>query len=484
MDIDGQTTMILLILGISLLAGVVASKLSYRIGLPALVLFVAVGMTLGSWIYFDDAWLSQLVGTVALVQILFDGGLQTEWRLVRPIARPAVILATLGVVATTVITGLITWWVLGVDLPTAMLVGAIVGSTDAAATFAVIGTSDLPARLKHTLEFESGMNDPMAVFLTILVLDWIKLGPPNLLNAFGFLFWQMGLGVVAGLLVGRFVAWALPKLRLQASGLYPILMTALAFTTYGLVSWLNGSGFMAVYILGIVIARGEIPYRQSVYRFHEGLAWIAQIVMFTLLGLLVFPAQAMKVAIPGMLIAAGLMLVARPIAVWLLTIGQGFSVKERWLLSWAGLRGAVPIIVATYPLLAGIPGSHLVFNVVFFVVLSSAALQGSTISWVADKLGLLTEGAPPRPITLELVAMERLNADMIEVELSASSSAVGHRLAELHLPDQVTVSAIYRKGKVVTPRGGTRLLEGDVLFILVNKEQSPIVQRFFVGDEA
>ncbi|MFZ5828023.1 MAG: potassium/proton antiporter [Bacillota bacterium] len=485
--IDPQVVLVLLIVGLLVLAGVVASKLAFRIGVPALVLFIAVGMVLGSdttgWIYFDDAWLAQLVGTVALVQILFEGGLQTEWRQLRRVVWPALSLASVGVLVTVLVTGGLAWLALGIDPVLALLLGSIVGSTDAAAVFAVIGHQDLPRRLKYTLEAESGINDPMAVFLTLLMMEWARTGPPNPVEAVGFLLWQMGLGAAGGWLIGRVLSWALPRLRLQASGLYPILLLAVALSTFAVVSWLNGSGFVAVYILAVYLGGLEIPYRQSVLRFHEGLAWLAQIVMFIMLGLLVFPEQIPPVALPGLVIAGGLILLARPLAVWLSTLGMGFRWQERALLAWAGLRGAVPIILATYPLLAGVEGSGLIFNVVFFVVLTSAAIQGSLVSPVANWLGLVQGTVPPRPITLELVAMERLNADMIEVELTESSRATGRRLAELALPEQVTVSALYRDGRVVIPRGSTRLQPGDVLFILAHKGQSPRVRELLAGEE-
>lgn len=470
--IDTQILTVTLIAGIVLLSGVLSSRLSYRLGVPALVLFVIAGMIMGRWYYFDDAWLAQLVGTIALVVILFNGGLETEWKQMRKVLFPAGLLATLGVVVTAALTGLITWWLLDIDLPSALLIGAIVGSTDAAATFAVLGNHNLPPRLRYLLEAESGMNDPMAVFLTLMMIDWIKTGPPTVLEALGFVIWQMGLGVAAGLAVGRLLAWLLPRLRMQNSSLYSIFLTAVALALFGVVSWLNGSGFMAVYILGIYVATIDIPYQPTVMRFHQGLAWIAQITMFTLLGLLVFPSELLPVIVPGLLISIGLAVVARPVAVWLLTLGMGFELRERILIAWAGLRGAVPIILATYPLLAGVPESNMVFNIVFFVVMTSAFVEGSGIGPVARWLGLLEEGAPPTPVTLELIAMEKLNVDMVEVELSENSRGVGRRLAELNLPEYITVSAIYRNGRVVTPRGSTVLLAGDVLFMLAPKEKS------------
>lgn len=475
-----------LVLGISLMIGVIASKLSNRIGVPALVLFIGAGMLLGSdisgWIYFDNAEAAQLIGSIALVEILFQGGLETDWRHLRKVLLPSSVLATAGVIVTTLITGLIAWWALDISLPMALLIGSIVGSTDAAATFAVIGNSDVPSRLKHTLEAESGLNDPMAIFLTMLMIEWVQEGMPSAPHALAFLLLQMGLGVAAGLAGGWLMKRIIPRIRLQASGLYPILLIGVAFALFAVVSLAGGSGYMAVYILGIYLAATELPYRQSVFRFHEGMAWLAQIVMFTMLGLLVFPSQLPGIAWPASLIAAGQILIARPLAAWLGTLGMGFTWRELVVLAWAGLRGAVPVILATYPLVAGIPESDTIFNVVFFVVLFSCVLQGSTIPWVAERLGLLVKGGPPRPIRLELVAMERLNADMLEVELHDSSLATGRRLSEIGLPEQVTISAIYRNGRVVIPRGGTRLEAGDVLFVLAPRDSSGRVEALLVGE--
>jgi len=477
---------VLLIAGGLLLTGVVTTKLASRMGVPALVLFLLVGMLLGSdisgLIYYDDAWTAQLVGTVALVIILFEGGLHTDWSRLRRVAMPAASLATVGVAVTVLITGLLARFALGVDWPLALLVGAIVGSTDAAAVFAVIGNQNIPGRLKATLEAESGLNDPMAVVLTILTMEWVSHGPPSGWATVGLLLWQIVLGGVLGLLAGRLAAWGLSRLRLESSGLYPILLFAAAIFTFALTSWLEGSGFIAVYALAVMLGGTEMPYRQSVLRFHEGLAWLAQMVMFILLGLLVFPRQLPPVILPGLLLAGGLMLVARPAAVWLSTLGMGFSLRERALLAWAGLRGAVPIILATYPLLAGVPGSDTIFNVVFFVVLTSAVVQGASISRVAGALGLVRGKAPPKAVTLELIAMERLDTVLLEIILPAGSEAVGRELAALNLPDQATVSALLRSGRVITPRGATRLQAGDTLFVLVGKDQSAGIRKLLEGD--
>lgn len=477
----------LLILGALLLSGIVTTKVASRMGVPALVLFIAVGMILGSdvtgLIYFDDAWLAQFVGTIALVVILFEGGLQANWKQLRRVAVPALSLATVGVLITVILTGLVAWLALDLDLPMAMLVGSIVGSTDAAAVFAVISGQNIRKRLKATLEVESGANDPMAVFLTLLMLAWIQTGAPKFWAAIGFLVWQMGLGLVIGILLGMLTVRMMSLVRLEASGLYPILLFGMAIFTFAAASWLNGSGLIAVYILAIYLGNRELPYRQSIVRFFEGTASLAQMVMFILLGLLVFPGQLTSVIAPGLVIAGGLMLVARPAAVWLSTIGMGFTTSERTLLAWAGLRGAVPIVLATFPMLAGITHSNMIFNVVFFVVLTSALIQGATVSRLASFLGLTEGAAPVQPMTLELVAMEKVDVDLVEFTLPSGSPAEGRRLAELALPEHITVSALVRSGRVISPRGGTRLQAEDVLFLLMQKNKSHLVRPIFEGPD-
>lgn len=478
----------LLLVGALLLAGVFTTKLASRIGVPALVLFIAVGMVLGSdisgLIYFDDARLAQLVGTTALVLILFEGGLQTRWKQVRAVLVPALFLSTAGVLITVALTGFLAQWVLGLDPPMALLVAATVGSTDAAAVFAVLRDQAIRQRLKATIELESGLNDPMAVFLTVLMLNWVQHGSLDLGKSIGFLIWQLGLGLAAGLAAGRAAVWFLYRVRFDSSALYPILLASAAIFVFAVTTLSGGSGFVAVYTLGILLGSMELPYRQSIIRFHEGIASLAQMVMFILLGLLVFPRQMLKVALPGLLIAGGLMFVARPVAIWLSTLRMGYTTAERLLLAWAGLRGAVPIILATFPLVAGVPRSDVIFHVVFFVVLTSALIQGATIFPLAKRLRLVEASVRPKAVSLELVAVEKCNADVIEVEVPKGAEVEGKRLSELNLPEQVSVSAIVRNNQIVAPRGVTRLEAGDVLFILTSKEQRHQVLELFAAGDA
>lgn len=484
---DSGILQVLLLVGVLLIAGVMVTKISSRVGMPTLIGFLLMGMILGSdvtgWIYFDNARIAQAVGTAALVIILFQGGLETKWSEVRPVVVPSISLATIGVLVTVLITGVTTFWIMDFELPEALLVGAIVGSTDAAAVFAVIGNQNLKGRVKSTLEAESGLNDPMAVFLTLFMMEWIQQGPPSVWAAIGSLVWEMGIGLLGGLLFGKLLVWLLNKIRLDASTLYPILLTAAAVLAFAVVSMVEGSGFVTVYVLGVYLGSVDLPYRQPILRFHEAEAWLAQMFMFVILGLLVFPSHLVTVWWPALLVAAALALVARPLAVWISTIGMGFSSREKALMSWAGLKGAVPIVLATYPLLAGIPQSGLIFNVVFFVVLVSTAFQGSTIPWLAERLGLVDGEVTSRAVRLELVSVSKANVDLMEVELPAHSRIAGKRISELLLPPEATVSAVLRGEKVVTPRGWTRLESGDLLYILVSREQRMAVQQVFADAE-
>lgn len=482
---DSQITYDLLWFGILLLAGVAATKLSSRVGVPALVLFIAVGMILGGDITgllpFDDARIAQFVGTAALVIILFEGGLQTDWRELRQALWPSVSLATIGVVLTAVLTGFVALTLRELDVLTAMLLASIIGSTDAAAVFAVIGRLQVRRRMKVTVESESAMNDPMAVLLTVFLIRWIMAGPPSAGEAVVFLVWQMGFGLAAGIGSGWLAVRALRRLRYEASGLYPIFVIAMAFVSWAVTTALNGSGFVAVFVLGVFLGHHELPYKNSIIRFNAGIAWLGQIVMFTMLGLLVNPSQLPYVAGAGLLIAAAQMFVTRPIAVWLSTLGMRYPLREKVWIAWGGLRGAVPIVLATYPLMAGVPHSDLIFNVVFFVVLLSALLQGGTIKALAVRLGLVEGVAPPQTVKLELLAMEELEVDMVGVSLPDGARAVGSRLADCDLPESMTVSAILRDGKIVTPRGMTRLQAGDYLFVLAPKEESHRLGELFAG---
>jgi cell volume regulation protein A len=475
MFLESFGTDALVLLGaLLLISGVLVAKFSNRLGLPSLVLFILVGMLLGSdglgFVYFDNAYIAQIIGIFALVIILFEGGLQTKYSTVKSVIVPSVSLATLGVLLTSAIVGWSAYLIFDVTLLEGMLFGAIVGSTDAAAVFATLKERNIKAKMGATLEAESGTNDPMAVFLTISFIELISIPETSIWLLVPSFFWQMGIGLAVGLAVGKLASVSINRINLDSSGLYPIFSVAFALLTFGMASIIGASGFLAVYVAALVIGNSELTYRYSIFQFNEGFAWMAQILMFILLGLLVFPGQlfSLGIILEGLLLSFILMFVARPVAVFLSTIGMKYTLKEKTFLSWAGLRGAVPIVLATFPIVAGLDNAQFFFNVVFFVVLSSALVQGSTISWLAKKLHLTGPKKDNPHHSLELISMGKANAEMVQYKTNADSAIVGKKLHEIAFPNKANISAIVRDEKLITPYGETEIQEGDFLYILVS----------------
>lgn len=442
-----------------------------------------VGMVMGSdvlgIVYFDNAALAQMIGVIALVIILFEGGLQTNWKDVKPVIIPSLSLATAGVLITSGVVAVAAKLILGLDWLEAILFGAIVGSTDAAAVFAVLKGHNISSKLGSTLEAESGSNDPMAVFLTVAMIELITSPDASIIKLIGDFFLQMGLGLILGFIFGKVAVKALNSINLDSSGLYPVFATAFALLTYGVTAFLNGSGLLAVYVTAIIIGNAEIAYRHSIFRFSEGFAWMMQILMFVILGLLVFPSELLNSAIiiKGILLSVILMVLARPAAVFLSTIRMNYSHKERIFLSWAGLKGAVPIILATFPLLAGIEDSHQIFNVVFFVVLTSALIQGTTIPMLANILRLNGPKKTTPMQSLELVSLGKADAEMIEYEMESDGAIVGKTLTEIPFPEGALVNAIIRNGKLIAPTGNTVIMAGDFLYILSARKNKPQLKK-------
>lgn len=470
-----DTDYIILLFALLLILGVITTKFSSRLGVPALVLFILLGMLLGSdaldVIYFDNMNIAQLIGVIALIIILFEGGFQTKLSSVKMVAGPSLVLATVGVLLTAALVGIGAKLILDISWLEAFLIGSIVGSTDASAVFAVLKGKNIQEKMTATLEVESGSNDPMAVFLTISVIQLIVSENASILLFIASFFWQMGIGLLLGLLFGKLGAKTINKINLDSSGLYPVLALAFAVITYSVTAMINASGLLAVYIAAMVIGNSDLTYRHSILRFYEGLAWMMQILMFILLGLLVFPSQLVDWGIiwKGMLLSIILIVVARPIAVFVTTFLFPYSLKELTFMSWAGLRGAVPIVLATFPMIAGVENSQLIFNIIFFVVLTSALIQGSTIPLFAEKLGLTSEGKSKSVHSLELVSIGKANAEIIEFEVGEGNGLINHTLREINFPKSVLVNAIIRDNELVTPQGDTTILEGDTLFILVDK---------------
>ena len=392
-------------------------KLSNRFGIPALVLFLAIGMLAGSdglgGITFDNPSLVQSLGVIALVLILFAGGLDTEWAEVRPILWQGLSLSTIGVLLTALLVGLFVSWIQGFSILEGLLLGAIVSSTDAAAVFMVLRARNakFPRRLVQLLEFESGSNDPMAVVLTIALIRLLTEPSTSFGELVVFFVMQMAVGTVLGIAMGEIMRRTLNALNLELEGIYPVLSVALALLTYGLTTFLNGSGFLAVYLAGLVMQRKPFAHQRSILRFHDGLAWLMQVTMFLMLGLQVFPARLVPIAWVGLLISLFLIFVARPASVHTALAFSPMSLREQTLVAWAGLRGAVPIILATFPMLAGIKQADTIFHMVFFIALTSVVMQGTAIPWLTRALKIkaspadaiqshpqLNPQAPPNPM--------------------------------------------------------------------------------------
>lgn len=462
----------LLAAAILLLVSVLASKISDRFGVPALLLFLFLGMLLGSdgpgGIPFDDPALAQFIGVIALILILFSGGLGTTWSHVRPLLKEGLLLATLGVLITALITGLFAAALLDLPLLEGLLLGAIVSSTDAAAVFSVLHSKgiSLQGKLKPLLELESGSNDPMAIFLTVGLIQLLvqpSLSPLSLLVLFAQ---QMLLGALLGYVMGRVMLFLVNRLKLGYEGLYPVLTLALVFLTFALTDAIGGSGFLAVYLAGVVLGPHDFIHKRSLLRFHDGLAWIMQIVMFLTLGLLVFPSRLVPIIGIGLLIAGCLMLVARPVSVFGTLLFSRFGWREKTLISWVGLRGAAPIILATFPLLAGLAEADLIFNVVFFVVLTSVLLQGSSIPLAARWLRVDAPLVQQRVYPIEYTPIGGFRSELKELPVPHGSAVEGKAIVELGLPDDFLVVLIARENDFVVPSGGTVLQAGDTLLVL------------------
>ena len=394
----------LFIAAILLLLSILAWKISSRLGIPALLLFLVIGMLTGSdgpgGIYFDDAQAAQSIGIVALAFILFAAGLETDWKSVRPVLWSALSLSTLGVLLTALIVALFSLWLLHVSFAEGLLLGAIVSATDAAAVFSVLGAKNmqLKGKLLPLLELESGTNDPMAVFLTIGLTNLLT-HPQESIGGILLLFvQQMGIGAVLGLLLGIVSIWLIKRLNLDVEGLYRVFTIALVLFAYGLTALLGGSGFLAVYLVGTLLGNSKVQHVDRLSRFHDSLAWLMQIAMFLILGLLVFPSRLPAVFLSGLLITAVAVFIARPASVLLSLLLAKMNLREKLFVSWVGLRGAVPIVLATFPLLAGVNKAPFLFDLVFFVVLASVLLQGASVPLVAKWLGVI---APPTDVAEE-----------------------------------------------------------------------------------
>lgn len=474
---------ILLGVALLLLLSVAASKASGRLGVPALVIFMIVGMLSGSEglgkIYFDNFAQAQSLGVLALALILFAGGLDTQWKEVKPVLGTALILSTLGVVMTA---GLVGWFAtaaLGMTLLEGLLLGAIVSSTDAAAVFSVMRSRSvsLKGNLKPLLELESGSNDPMAVFLTVGIIGLLSRPGSSMLELIPAFFLQMSIGAVAGYLLGRLAIILINKINLEYEGLYPVLTLAYVLFGYAATALIGGNGFLAVYIIGLVMANYAFIHKRSIARFHDGLAWLMQIAMFVALGLLVFPSKLLPVLGAGLLVAFFLMFVARPLSIFLLLPFSKLTFPEKAMVSWVGLRGSVPIILATFPLLAGVPNAEYIFNLVFFIVMTSVILQGTSIPIVSKWLGVYKPLEEKVAYPLEFNPMGDLKSDLVEIAIPSGSQAAGKPIVALGIPAGALIVMLRRAQEFIVPNGATVLQTGDTMLMLAQKDDLPEVER-------
>ena len=467
---------VILITGALLAASLAASMLAGRLRLPGLVLFLAVGMLAGSdvtgWIDFDDYELARNVGIIALALILFEGGLAAGYQEIRPVILPAISLAVVGTLVTAGVAGLAAAWLFDLSTVEGLLVGAILSSTDGAAVFAILRGSTLDRRLARTLEGEAGFNDPVAVLLVIGFIGYLE-EPGFGLAEMGELFVsELGIGAVVGLSVGWLATHALLRSRLPSAGLYPVASIAAAAIAFGAAEALHGSGFLSVYLTGLALGSAQIPAKRIITTFHEGAAWLGQLAMFVTLGLLVFPSNLPELVLEGTALAIVVALVARPLGVLAAIPVWGFRWQERVIVGWAGLRGAVPVVLATFPVIEGVPNSVAFFNIAFFVVLISTVIQGISFEPVARLLGVTTAvAAIPRPL-LDTVAIRRMGAEIIEYPVGDEDAIAGRRVRDLGLSRDALLNLIVRGEQALPPRGSTRIEPGDRLHVLVRQEAS------------
>ena len=489
-DEPAATGLLFTALAVLLALSALLTRAAEQIRVPVPLLFLIIGMLAGSegvgGIAFEDYRLAFRIGSAALMLILFDGGLNTPLSVVRQIVRPTALLATVGVVGTA---GLVALFAHSLRVPwsVALLLGAVVSSTDAAAVFSVLRSSGihLKRRVGGTLEVESGMNDPVAVILTTLLTS-------NLVAPLPTPWWRIGLDVVIQMGVGGAIGFAigyggrfiLTRYRLPTSGIYPVLTLAFALLAFGAPTLVDGSGFLAVYVAGVILGNGPLPYRGSLLRVHDAMAWLGQVTMFLVLGLLVFPSRLLDVAWLGLAVSLFLAIVARPVVVALCLMPFRYTPRDIAYVGWVGLRGAIPIVLATYPVLAGAPGAERLFTMVFFIVVVNTLVPGATVPWVTRKLGL-ESGDPPAPqAVLGIESLQPLNGELLSFYVDEALAVCGVTLSELPFPPGAAVTIIVRGRELVPPKGDTRIESGDHVYIFAHTEDLFLIRLMFGRPEA
>ncbi|MGE5944739.1 MAG: potassium/proton antiporter [Flavobacteriales bacterium] len=468
---------ILLVGSFLLLISIVAGKTSYKFGVPTLLLFLTIGMLAGSdgigGIHFDNPQITQFIGIVSLNFILFSGGLDTNWNGVKPILKEGIVLSTLSVLFTATILGVFVWYITDFTFYESMLLGSIVSSTDAAAVFSILRSKNLGLKtnLRPTLELESGSNDPMAYVLTIAFLSLVVNQDKSVFSIIPLFLQQMILGAIMGFAFGKLSKIIINKIKLDFEGLYPVLVIALMFITFSSTDFIGGNGFLAIYICAVFLGNQDLIHKKTILKMYDGLAWLMQIVLFLTLGLLVFPKNIVPIIGVGLLISIFLILVARPLSVLISLAPFKMKFRRRLYISWVGLRGAVPIVFATYPLLAGIDKAEMIFNIVFFISVTSILIQGTTLSVVAKWLHVaIPEKTKPLSQTDKLLK-DLPKTAMQEIEIMPNSPVVNKKIVDLGFPNNAIIAMIKRADKYITPNGSTVIEANDILIVLSETEQ-------------
>ncbi|MFF7213263.1 potassium/proton antiporter [Streptomyces sp. NPDC008238] len=457
---------LLLVCALVLLIAVVAVRLSSRSGLPSLLLYLGIGVAIGQdglGVAFDNAELTQVLGYAALVVILAEGGLGTQWREIKPAVPAAAVLATLGIAVSVGITAAAGHYLVGLDWRQALLIGAVVSSTDAAAVFSVLRRVPLPSRVTGVLEAESGFNDAPVVILVVAFSEHWPVHNWGVL--LGEIALELAIGAAVGLAVGMLGAFAMRRVALPASGLYPIAVLAIAVLAYAGGALAHGSGFLAVYVASVLLGNAKLPHRPATRGFAEGLAWLAQIGLFVLLGLLVTPHELGDDIVPALVVGLVLTMVARPLSVTASLLPFRTPFRDQVLLSWAGLRGAVPIVLATIPMVAGVRQSERIFNIVFVLVIVYTLVQGPTLPWIARRLRLGDPGAA-EDLGIESAPLERLRGHLLSVRIPPRSRMHGVEVSELRLPPGAAVTLVVREDRSFVPLPTTVLRHGDELLVV------------------
>ena len=484
------TENILLLGSVLLFISIIASKTSFKLGIPTLVLFLVIGMLAGSdgpgGIYFNDPKMTQFLGAVALAFILFSGGLDTKMESIRPVLKTGIAMATVGVLITAITLGTFSAYILNISWKEGMLIGAIVSSTDAAAVFSILRSRSVGLKgvLRPLLEFESGSNDPMAYFLTISFIYLVQEPEATIASLIPKFLINMTVGAVCGFTFGKAMIWIVNKIHLEFEGLYPVLVLSLLFFTFSFTEQIGGNGYLAIYMAGIILGNSNFIHKKSLIKFYDGQAWLMQIVMFVTLGLLVFPSQIVPVLGPAVLISLFLIFLARPLSVFVsLSFAKGINFRKKLFISWVGLRGAVPIVFATYPLLAGVAYANTIFHIVFFISATSILLQGTTIPLVAKWLKVSVPEKLKRKFPIDIELKENTKSELMELDIPNNSPAVNKEIVQLKLPKTSHIVMIHRGNTYVTPSGDTMIQVGDHLLVMADSKETVESLKLIFGAE-